>query len=109
MNRGGVGQALDRHMSSDRQESTVRESGLYHLWEVPGAMPWPVLYSRELVQTEDRPGNCLTVFTDLDKLAEHLMALVPEDGRAFDPKATFPLLSRKPVQTLACHNQSLGL
>jgi hypothetical protein len=72
-------------------------------------MPWPVLYSRELVRTEDPPGNCLTVFTDLDKLAQHLTELGPEGGKAFDQKATFPLLNRKPVQTLACHNQSLGL
>jgi phytoene dehydrogenase-like protein len=60
------------------------ESGLYPLWQELGAMPRPMLYARELVQAEDPAGNCLTVFTDLDKLAQHLTELAPEDAKTFD-------------------------
>lgn len=60
------------------------ESGLYPLWEELGAMPRPMLYARELVQAEDPAGNRLTVFTDLDRLAQHLTELAPEDAKTID-------------------------
>ncbi len=59
------------------------ESGLYPLWEQLGAMPRPMLYARELVQAEDPAGNCLTVCTDLDTLAQHLKELAPKDAKTF--------------------------
>jgi phytoene dehydrogenase-like protein len=57
---------------------------LYRVWEELGAMPRPVLYSQELVQAEDAAGNRLTVYTDLDRLAQHMKELAPEDARVID-------------------------
>jgi phytoene dehydrogenase-like protein len=57
---------------------------LYHVWEELGAMPRPVLYSQELVQAEDAAGNRLTVYTDLDRLAQHMQELAPEDAMTID-------------------------
>ncbi|MHB8894099.1 MAG: phytoene desaturase family protein, partial [Candidatus Geothermincolia bacterium] len=50
----------------------------YGMWEELGIMPGlDVLYNEELVQVEGPGGKKLTVYTDLDKLADHAVLTAP--------------------------------
>jgi phytoene dehydrogenase-like protein len=60
-------------------------SGLYRLWEELGAVQdRPMVYHDYLVQVEDPSGKAFTVYTDVDRLQEHLRTLAPDDGAAID-------------------------
>lgn len=60
------------------------EHGQYRVWAELGAMPRPILHPEELVQAEDPSGKRLTVYTDLDRLAQHMVELAPSDVRVVD-------------------------
>ena len=61
------------------------QSGLYRLWEELGAVQdRPMIYHDFLVQVEDPTGKAFTVYTDVDRLEEHLRTLAPNDGAAID-------------------------
>jgi phytoene dehydrogenase-like protein len=53
----------------------------FRLWKDLGAMPREILYPADLTQVETSDGKTLTVYTDLDRLEEHLLGLSPRDGR----------------------------
>jgi phytoene dehydrogenase-like protein len=53
----------------------------YRMWEELGAMPRESLFPADLTQVEMPEGKVLTVYTDLDRLEAHLLALAPGDGR----------------------------
>jgi phytoene dehydrogenase-like protein len=59
-------------------------SGVYRLWEELGAMPRPVLHASELVQAEDSAGHRLRLYTDLDRLAQHVKVLASQDAELID-------------------------
>jgi len=52
---------------------------LYRMWEELGAMPTEVLLPEDLTQVETPDGRRFTVYTDLDRLEEHMLDLFPED------------------------------
>jgi phytoene dehydrogenase-like protein len=47
-------------------------------------MPRPILHPDELVQVQDPSGKRLTVYTDLDRLAQHMKELAPTDTEVID-------------------------
>ena len=52
------------------------------IWHELGALRGLEAYSfKEFVQVEDQSGKVLTVYTDLDKLEQHLKELSPTDNR----------------------------
>ncbi len=61
------------------------QSPLYRMWEDLGAMPRDVLFPEDLTQVESPDGKTLTVYTDLDRLEDHMMSLFPEDQRRIAP------------------------
>ena len=54
---------------------------LYRMWEELGAMPTDVLFPEDLTQVETPDGRRFTVYTDLDRLEDHMLDLFPEDRR----------------------------
>ena len=56
----------------------------YRIWEELGAMPRPILHPEELVQVEDPSGKRLTVYADLDRLAQQMKELAPTDIKVID-------------------------
>ncbi len=61
------------------------ESPLYRMWEDLGAMPRTVLFPEDLTQVESADGKVLTVYTDLNRLEDHMMSLFREDRRRIAP------------------------
>ena len=53
---------------------------LYRMWESLGALPRPILFPQDLTHVEAPDGRFLTVFTDLDRLKEHLLKIAPRDA-----------------------------
>lgn len=61
------------------------KSKLYGLWEELGVTKrHRMSFYHELVRVEFPHGHSLTVYTDLDRLAEHLRGLAPEDASLTD-------------------------
>lgn len=56
-------------------------SPLHRMWEQLGAMPRKLLFPEDLTQVESPDGKTFTVYTDLDRLEEHMMSSFPEDRR----------------------------
>lgn len=54
---------------------------LHRMWEELGAMPREVIFPEDLTQVESPDGRTLTIFTDLDRLSEHLLTGFPIDRR----------------------------
>jgi phytoene dehydrogenase-like protein len=60
-------------------------SALYSLWEELGAVQdRPMIYHDYLVQVEDPTGKAFTVYTDIDRLEQHMQALAPKDSAVID-------------------------
>jgi phytoene dehydrogenase-like protein len=60
-------------------------SRLYRLWEELGAVQDHPLIDREyFVQVEDPTGKALTVYTDIERLEQHMKELAPADARVID-------------------------
>ncbi len=52
----------------------------YRLWEEVGAVPSQPIYDHDVfVRIEGDSGQALTLYTDIDRLAAHLIELAPED------------------------------
>jgi len=52
----------------------------YHLWEEVGAVPNQPIHDHDVfVRIEGDSGQALTLYTDIDRLAAHLIELAPED------------------------------
>ena len=56
-------------------------SPLYGMWEELGAVPREIIFPEDLVQVEAPDGRKVTVFTDLERLEDHLLDLFPDDAR----------------------------
>ena len=55
-------------------------SGLHHVWRELGAVQGrDFVYHEEFVQIEGPDGRALTVYTDIDRLEQHLKTLAPAD------------------------------
>ncbi len=61
------------------------DSVLYRMWEELGAMPRNVLFPEDLTHVESPDGKAFTVYTDLDRLEDHMMSSFPEDRRRIAP------------------------
>jgi phytoene dehydrogenase-like protein len=59
-------------------------SRTHRMWRELGVMPREVHFPEDLIAVEDPAGRRLTVYTDLDRLREHLHALSPADVAASD-------------------------
>lgn len=57
-------------------------SRLYAMWEELGAMPRDMLFPEDLTQVESTDGRRFTVYTDLDRLEEHMLQSFPGDAAA---------------------------
>lgn len=55
---------------------------LYGLWEELGAMPRPLVPTRECVSAVSPDGRYFHDYYDLERLEDHLLALAPRDGQA---------------------------
>jgi phytoene dehydrogenase-like protein len=52
----------------------------YRLWEEVGAVPNQPIYDHDIfARIEGNSGQALTLYTDIDRLADHLLELAPED------------------------------
>ena len=59
---------------------TSRRSRFYRLWEEVGALPNQPIHNHDVfARIEGDAGLALTFYTDIDRLAEHLFNLAPED------------------------------
>jgi len=59
-------------------------SKIYRMWEELGAMPRPIHYPEDLLCVEGTDGRRFTVYTDLDRLEQHMRGLAPADGPAIE-------------------------
>ncbi len=57
---------------------------LHRMWQELGAMPRELVHPDVVVQVEDPCGKALTIYADLDRLADHLKQLAPADARVLD-------------------------
>lgn len=57
---------------------------MYRMWRELGVMPRDVYRPEELIAIEDPAGRRLTMYTDLDRLLEHMHALSPQDSTRID-------------------------
>jgi phytoene dehydrogenase-like protein len=57
---------------------------LYRMWQELGAMPRDMIHPDVVVQVEEPGGETLTVPADLDRLAEQMKDLAPNDGQVID-------------------------
>ncbi|MBN1859416.1 NAD(P)/FAD-dependent oxidoreductase [Candidatus Bipolaricaulota bacterium] len=53
---------------------------IHRMWQSLGAFPRPILFPQDLTRIEAPDGRSLTVFTDLDRLNEHLLKIAPRDA-----------------------------
>lgn len=61
------------------------QSRLYQVWEELGAVQnRPMVFHDELVRVEDADGRVFKVYTDIDKLEEHMKDLAPADSKAIE-------------------------
>ena len=59
------------------------ESSFYRIWEQLGAVQGRKFYNHDIfTQVEGSDGRKLTVYTDIDRLEEHLEEIAPEDREA---------------------------
>ena len=57
-----------------------RKSRFYQFWEEIGAVPGQPIHDHDVfVRIEGECGQALTLYTDIDRLAAHLIELAPED------------------------------
>lgn len=60
-------------------------SSYYRMWhELGAAQGWRIVDHDELVRVEGRGGRALTLYTDLDRLEQHMKALSPEDAQLIE-------------------------
>jgi phytoene dehydrogenase-like protein len=57
---------------------------LYRMWQELGAMPRDLIHPEDVVRVEDPSGKTLTIYADLDRLADHLKHLAPADTKVID-------------------------
>ena len=57
---------------------------LHRMWQELGAMPRDLVHPEEVVRVEDPSGQTLTIYADLDRLADHLKQLAPADAKVID-------------------------
>ncbi|MCW4019139.1 MAG: NAD(P)/FAD-dependent oxidoreductase [Candidatus Bathyarchaeota archaeon] len=58
---------------------------LYLMWEELGALPnKQIIFPQDMCQVEDEHGKAFTVYTDLDRLEQHMKELAPQDAQAID-------------------------
>jgi len=87
-------------------------SSFYRVWEELGAVQGrPMIYYDEFTRIEGPGGQALTVYTDIDRLAQHMKTLFPADGglieeyaaalRRFTRIELFALPILKPGEMLA--------
>jgi len=58
------------------------ESKVYRMWQELGAMPREVYYLEDLICVENLDGRRFTVYTDIDRLEQHMLELSPADAPA---------------------------
>ena len=59
--------------------------GFYQMWEELGVVQGrPVVHQEESVRVEGEGGKTLILYTDLDRLEQHLKELAPEDNDNID-------------------------
>jgi phytoene dehydrogenase-like protein len=62
-----------------------RSSKLYAMWKELGAVQErPFIHRDFLVQVEDPTGKAFTVYTDIDRLEQHMKELAPADAAVID-------------------------
>lgn len=60
-------------------------SRFYRVWEELGAVQnRPMVFHDELVRVEDAGGRTFKVYTDIDKLEQHMKELAPADARVIE-------------------------
>jgi phytoene dehydrogenase-like protein len=52
---------------------------VYRMWEELGAMPRECVFPDRLTQVESPDGNIFSVYTDIDRLEDHMLNAFPED------------------------------
>jgi len=56
-------------------------SSLYSMWQELGALPTgPIVFPENLCRVEDESGKSFNVYTDLDRLKQHMIELSPQDS-----------------------------
>jgi len=56
------------------------ESNIYRMWQELGAMPRDIHYPEDLICVENVDGRRFTVYTDIDRLEQHMLELSPADA-----------------------------
>jgi phytoene dehydrogenase-like protein len=56
------------------------ESKAYRMWQELGAMPRPIHYPDDLICVENTDGRRFTIYTDIDRLEQHMLDLAPADA-----------------------------
>ena len=60
-------------------------SSLYSMWQELDALPTrPIIFPENLCRVEDESGKCFNVYTDLDRLKQHMVELSPQDSTTID-------------------------
>lgn len=60
-------------------------SKFYRVWEELGAVQnRPIVFHDELVRVEDAEGKTFKVYTDIDKLEQHMKELAPADAKVIE-------------------------
>src|SRR5512136_2433380 len=55
-------------------------SSLYSMWQELGILPnQPIIFPEHICRVEDEKGKCFNVYTDLDRLKQHMLELSPSD------------------------------
>ncbi|MCW4010118.1 MAG: NAD(P)/FAD-dependent oxidoreductase [Candidatus Bathyarchaeota archaeon] len=58
---------------------------LYSMWEELGALPTrTIIFPEDMTQVEDENGKAFHVYTDLDRLQQHMKEIAPQDASAID-------------------------
>ena len=60
-------------------------SSLYSMWQELGALPnRPIIFPENICRAENESGKCFNVYTDLDRLKQHMKELSPQDSDTID-------------------------
>ena len=60
-------------------------NNFYHIWEELGALPGPTIVDHDRFQSvEGKGGKVFTVYSDIDRLEQHMKELAPEDKKVIE-------------------------